>query len=213
MKGIIGKKLGMTRVFMDDGTAVPVTVIEAGPCVVTRVKTRETDGYEAVQLGFGRARAKSMTKPVEGQYRKANVKPKRHMFEFRIDDPGSYEVGQEIAADIFEAGETVDVTGWSKGRGFQGNIKRHGQSDGRATHGNRSHRVPGSIGQSATPARVWKGRKLPGRMGGRRVTVKRLSVVEVDGEKNILLVRGAVPGADNGLVLVRKTHVAGKPAR
>lgn len=206
MKGIIGKKLGMTRIFMEDGTAVPVTVVEAGPCVVTRVKTRETDGYEAVQLGFGRARRKSLTKPVEGQFKAAGVAPKRRLVEFRIDDPASYQVGQEIAVDIFEAGEIVDVTGWSKGRGFQGNVKRHGQSDPRATHGNRSHRAPGSIGQSATPARVWKGRKLPGRMGGRRVTVKKLSVVEVDGERNILLIKGAVPGADNGLVLVRKTN-------
>jgi large subunit ribosomal protein L3 len=202
MAAIIGRKLGMTRVFEDDGTAVPVTVIEAGPCVITRVKTTETDGYEAVQMGFGAARKKSLTKPVLGQYEKAGVRPMRKLTEFRVDNPGEYEVGQEIKADVFEPGQLVDVTGWSRGRGFQGVTKRHGMSTGRQTHGNRNHRKPGSIGQSATPARVWKGKKLPGRMGGARVTVKDLSVVNVDSSKNILLVRGAVPGASNGYVLI-----------
>ena len=192
----------MTRVFEEDGTAVSVTVVEAGPCVITRVKTTETDGYEAVQMGFSVTGKKSLTKPVLGQFTKAKVTPRRRLTEFRIDNPGDYEVGQEIKADVFEQGQLVDVTGWSKGRGFQGVTKRHGMSTGRQTHGNRNHRKPGSIGQSATPARVWKGKKLPGRMGGARVTVKDLSVVRADSSKNILLIRGAVPGASNGYLLI-----------
>ena len=202
MAAIIGKKLGMTRVFEEDGTAVPVTVIEAGPCVITRVRTKETDGYEAVQMGFDVVGKKSLTKPMLGQFAKAKVTPRRKLTEFRVNNPGDYEMGQEIKADVFETGQLVDVTGWSKGRGFQGVTKRHGMSTGRQTHGNRNHRKPGSIGQSATPARVWKGKKLPGRMGGVRVTVKDLSVVNVDSSKNILLIRGAVPGASNGYVLI-----------
>lgn len=209
MTGIIGKKLGMTRVFNEDGTAVPVTVIEAGPCVVTQVKTADTDGYEAVQLGFDRVRRKALNKPRMGHFERAGLAPRRKLTEFRVEDAGGYEVGQEIKVDIFEPGEIVDVTGISKGRGFQGVVKRHGFSVGRETHGNRNHRKPGSIGQSATPAKVWKGRKLPGRMGGRRVTLKHISVVEVDGDKNLLLVRGAVPGANNGYVLIRKAGVSG----
>lgn len=202
MAAIIGRKLGMTRVFEEDGTAVPVTVIEAGPCVVTGVRTQETDGYKAIQMGFGATRAKSLTKPVLGQFAKAKVAPKRKLTEFRVDDPGQYEIGQEIKVDVFEPGQIVDVTGWSRGRGFQGVTKRHGMSTGRQTHGNRNHRKPGSIGQSATPARVWKGKKLPGRMGGGRVTIKDLPVVNVDSNTNILLVRGAVPGASNGYLLI-----------
>ena len=209
MTGIIGKKLGMTRVFTEDGTAVPVTVIEAGPCVVTQVKTTGIDGYEAVQLGFDRTRRKSLSKPVMGQFEKAKLAPRKRLREFRVSDPDSYEVGQEIKVDIFAPGELVEVTGWSKGRGFQGVVKRHNKSIGRATHGNKCRRAPGSIGQSASPAKVWKGRKLPGRMGCDRVTLKRLSVVEVDADRNLLLVRGAVPGASNGLVLIRKTGAAG----
>ncbi len=209
MKGIIGRKLGMTRIFQEDGTAVPVTVIEAGPCVVTQVRTTENDGYGAVQLGFERVRRKSLTMPVLGQYKKAGVTPRRKLTEFRVEDPGKYEVGQELRADVFEPGDVVDVTGWSKGRGFQGVIKRHGFSGGRKTHGSRSHRIPGSIGQSATPARVWKGRKLPGQMGNERVTLKRLSIVEVDGDKNLLLIKGAVPGAANGFVLVKLSATDG----
>jgi large subunit ribosomal protein L3 len=202
MAAIIGKKLGMTRVFEEDGTAVSVTVVEAGPCVITRVRTKETDGYEAVQMGFDVVGKKSLTKPVLGQFAKAKVTPRRKITEFRVNNPGDYEMGQEIKADVFETGQLVDVTGWSRGRGFQGVTKRHGMSTGRQTHGNRNHRKPGSIGQSATPARVWKGKKLPGRMGGVRVTVKDLSVVNVDSNKNILLIRGAVPGASNGYLLI-----------
>ena len=210
MKAIIGRKLGMTRIFEEDGTAVPVTVIEAGPCVVTRVRTKDTDGYEAVQLGFESVKTKSLTKPVVGQFDKIGVAPLRRLKEFRVDSSGGYTVGQEIKADVFESGELVNVTGWSRGRGFQGVTKRHGMSTGRQTHGNRNHRKPGSIGQSATPARVWKGKKLPGRMGGGRVTVKDLSVVNVDSQKNLLLIRGAVPGAANGYLLISSTSRAGK---
>ena len=159
MKGIIGRKLGMTRIFDDDGTAIPVTVIEAGPCVVTQVKTRESDGYEAIQVGFDRVRRKALNRPELGHLAKAGVRPHRRLVEFRLDSAADFEVGQLIKADVFERGQVVEVTGGSKGRGFQGVIKRHGQHGGRETHGNRSHRVPGSIGQSATPARVWKGRR------------------------------------------------------
>ena len=209
MKGIIGKKLGMTRIFNEDGTAVPVTVIEAGPCVVTQIKTIETEGYEAVQLGFDRMRRKAANRPYGGHFAKHKLAPRRKLTEFRLENPTDYMVGQEILVDIFKPGDVVDVTANSKGRGFQGVVKRHGFSVGRKTHGNRNHRRPGSIGQSATPARVWKGRKLPGRMGNSRVTVRHLDVVTVDVEKNLLLVRGAVPGGSNGFVLVRKPD-AGK---
>ena len=206
MKGIIGKKLGMTRIFNEDGSATPVTVIEAGPCVVTQIKTKDTDGYEAVQLGFEKMRRKSATKPHIGQFAKHGLAPRRRLVEFRVDEPGEYQVGQEVTVDVFEPGDVVDVTGWSKGRGFQGVVRRHNFSVGRRTHGNRNHRKPGSIGQSATPARVWKGRKLPGRMGAARTTIKRLDVVQIDLEKNLLLVRGAVPGANDGVILVKKSN-------
>lgn len=206
MTGIIGKKLGMTRIFDESGAAVSVTVIEAGPCLVTRVRTKDRDGYEAVQLGFGRAKTKSLTKPVLGQFAKAKVPPQRRLREFRVTEPSRFEVGQEIKVDIFTPGEYVDVTGVSKGRGFQGVVKRYGHRGGDEAHGCMSHRVPGSLGQSAAPSRVYKGRKLPGRMGGERVTVRRVSVVQVDRDQNVLLVRGAVPGAANGLVVVRKSN-------
>jgi len=210
MSGIIGRKLGMTRVFTEDGTAVPVTVVEAGPCVVTGIRTDENHGYSAVQLGYEKARRKTLTKPVAGQYDAVKLAPRKVLREFRVNDPGSYEIGQQVTVDIFEPGEMVQVTGWSKGRGFQGNVKRHNKSVGRRTHGNRSKRAPGSIGQSASPSRVWKGRKLPGRMGGGRVTLRSLPVVEVDSDKGLLLIRGAVPGAANGLVLIRKRGESGK---
>lgn len=211
MTGIIGKKLGMTRIFDESGTSVTVTVIEAGPCLVTRVRTKDRDGYEAVQLGFERVRTKRLTKPVLGQFAKANVPPQRRLREFRVTEASGFEVGQEIRVDIFTPGEYVDVTGVSKGRGFQGVVKRHGFHGGDEAHGSTSHRVPGSLGQSAAPSRVYKGRKLPGRMGGERVTVRRVSVVQVDRDQNVLLVRGAVPGAANGLVVVRKSNTGKQP--
>jgi len=210
MSGIIGRKLGMTRVFAEDGTAVPVTVVEAGPCVVTGIRTDENHGYNAVQVGFEKARRKTLTKPVTGQYDAVKLAPRKVLREFRVEDPQSYEIGQQVTVDIFEPGETVQVAGWSKGRGFQGNVRRHNKSVGRRTHGNKCRRAPGSIGQSASPARVWKGRKLPGRMGGGRVTLRSLSVVEVDAVKGLLLIKGAVPGAANGLVLISKRGESGK---
>ncbi|MBD3347863.1 MAG: 50S ribosomal protein L3 [Candidatus Eisenbacteria bacterium] len=210
MSGIIGRKLGMTRVFTEDGSAVPVTVVEAGPCVVTGVRTEDRHGYGAVQLGYEKARRKTLTKPVAGQYDAVGLAPRKVLREFRVADPESYEIGQQVTVDIFEPGEMVQVTGWSKGRGFQGNVRRHNKSVGRRTHGNKSRRAPGSIGQSASPAKVWKGRKLPGRMGGERVRLRSLPVVEVDADKGLLLIRGALPGAANGLVMIRKTGGAGK---
>jgi large subunit ribosomal protein L3 len=210
MTGIIGRKLGMTRIFDENGTVVPVTVIEAGPCVVTQVKTKKHDGYEAVQLGFGTVRRKSLTKPELGHFDRAKLAPQRRLTEFRVSGTAGIAVGQEVKVDIFKHGDMVDVTGWSKGKGFQGVVKRHKHSGGNETHGCTSHRVPGSMGQSASPSRVWKGRKLPGRMGGERVTMQRLFVAGIDNEKNFLLIRGAVPGATNGFVLVKKRIAPGK---
>ena len=206
-KAILGKKIGMTQIFDEKGVAIPVTVIEAGPCTVVQVKTKDADGYEAIQLGFGEVKEKKLIKPMKGHFTKANVTPKKHLSEFRLDEI-SYNVGDEIKADIFSVGETVDVTGTSKGKGFQGVIKRHGQSRGPMGHGSMYHRRPGGLG-ATDPARVFKGRKLPGRFGGSRVTVQNLKIVKVDPEKNLLLIRGAVPGVKGGLVIVRDS-VKGK---
>jgi large subunit ribosomal protein L3 len=202
MLGIIGKKIGMTQVFDDKGEAVPATVIEAGPCPVVQVKTAEKDGYAAVQLGFGAKREKNISKPVIGHYKKVGQTAKAMLREFRTDDVSSYSTGQEVKVDQFEIGKRVDVIATSIGRGFQGTTKRHGFTGGKATHGVTTHRQPGSIGSSAYPSRVIKGKKLPGRMGGKRVTIKNLSVVAVDAEQSLLVVRGAVPGPVNSFVLV-----------
>jgi len=202
-KGLIGRKLGMTQVFSDEGAAVPVTVIEAGPCVVVQKKTRETDGYDAVQIGFGRKTPKRTTKPLQGHFKKADKGFFRILREFRIDDAGKYEVGAELNAGIFAVGDSVDIVGTSKGRGFAGGVKRHGFKGGRATHGSMFHRAPGSIGASADPSRVLKGTKLPGHMGDRRVTVQNLLVFGVHPERNLILVRGSVPGSMNGFVLIK----------
>jgi len=206
MLGIIGRKVGMTQVFNEKGEAVPATLIEAGPCPIVQVKTQEKDGYTALQLGFGDKREKNLTKPVIGQYKKAGVPARAMLREFLIDDVGEYQAGQEIKVDIFEIGKKVDVVATSIGRGFQGTTKRHGFTGGKATHGVTTHRQPGSIGASAFPSRVIKGKRLPGRMGGKRVTMKNLQVVAVDAEQSLLVVRGAIPGPVRGFVLV-------KPAR
>jgi large subunit ribosomal protein L3 len=206
MLGIIGRKVGMTQVFNEKGEAVPATLIEAGPCPIVQVKTQEKDGYTALQLGFGDKREKNLTKPVIGQYKKAGVPARAMLREFLIDDVGEYKAGQEIKVDIFEIGKKVDVVATSIGRGFQGTTKRHGFTGGKATHGVTTHRQPGSIGASAFPSRVIKGKRLPGRMGGKRVTMKNLQVVAVDAEQSLLVVRGAIPGPVRGFVLV-------KPAR
>lgn len=204
MIGLIGKKIGMTQVFSDQGEAVPVTVIEAGPCTVTEVRTHERDGYTAVQLGFGTNKEKRFTRPVLGQFKKRNLPPSRQVREFRVDDASPYAVGQSLTVAMFEKGQRVDVQGVTKGRGFQGVIKRHGFVAGHASHGPTMGREPGSIGASAYPSRVIKGKRLPGHMGAVNLTIKNLEVVGVDPEQNVLLVRGAVPGPANGLVFVKK---------
>ncbi len=193
----------MTQVFSDEGGAVPVTVIEAGPCVVIQKKTKETDGYDAIQLGFGRKKQKGVTKPLQGHFKKADKGFFRTLCEFRIDSPEDYEVGAELKADIFAVGDYVDIVGTSKGRGFAGGVKRHGFKGGRATHGSMFHRAPGSIGASADPSRVYKGTKLPGHMGDKRVTIQNLMIYGVRPERNLLLVRGSVPGSANGTVIIK----------
>ena len=203
MLGIIGRKVGMTQVFNEKGDAVPATVIEAGPCPIVQVKTKGKDGYAALQLGFGEKREKNLTKPVIGQYKKAGIPVRAMLKEFRIDDAGEYVAGQEIKVDLFEVGKKVDVVATSIGRGFQGTTKRHGFTGGKATHGVTTHRQPGSIGCSAYPSRVIKGKRLPGRMGGKRVTIKNLLVVAIDPEQSLLVVRGAIPGPVRGFVLVK----------
>ncbi len=202
--GIVGRKCGMTRVFTEDGVSVPVTVIEATPNRVTQVKTEETDGYRAVQVTTGTRRPSRVNKPAAGHFAKAGVEAGRGLWEFRLDGEGDFEVGGEIKVDIFEVGQKVDVTGISKGKGFAGTVKRHNFSTQDASHGNSlSHRVPGSIGQNQTPGRVFKGKKMAGHLGNVRRTVQNLEVVRVDAERNLLLVRGAVPGSEGGDVIVR----------
>ena len=209
VEGLIGKKLGMTQVFAEDGKVTPVTVIEAGPCVVVQRRTSERDGYEAVQLGMVDAgAAKRANRPSRGHHEKAGIPPTRFLREFPLDADDELKPGDSVLVDIFQGIDRVDVIGTSKGRGFQGVMKRHGFGGGRATHGSMFHRAPGSIGQSAFPSKVLKGMRGPGHMGSRRITVKNLSVVRVDAEKNLLLVRGSVPGAVGSSVLVRRSKTA-----
>ena len=202
-KGILGKKVGMTQVFTENGELIPVTVIEATPNVVLQVKTVETDGYEAVQVGFQDKREVLSNKPAKGHVAKANTAPKRFIKEFNDVELGEYEVGKEIKVDVFQAGDIVDVTGTTKGHGFQGPIKRHNQSRGPMTHGSRYHRGPGSMGAASDPSRVFKGKKLAGRMGGDRVTIQNLEIVRVDADKNVILVKGNVPGAKKSLIEIK----------
>ena len=205
MPGLIGKKVGMTRIFDDEGVQVPVTVIEVGPCPVVQVRSQERDGYQAVQLGFGQQSAKRATRPEAGHAAKAGLEaPPRLMREFRIADGEEYEVGQTLTVDLFSVGDLVKVTGNSKGRGFQGVVKRHGFAGRPGGHGHPMSRNPGSIGPGTDPSRVIKGKRLPGRMGGERTTIRNLQVVRVDGERNLLFVKGGVPGARNGYVLISK---------
>nr|WP_320010076.1 50S ribosomal protein L3 [uncultured Desulfobulbus sp.] len=200
-KGILGRKLGMTRVYDENGRSIPVTVIEAGPCTVLQKKTVAKEGYNAIQVGFLEKKAERLNKPEAGHFKRSGGKGFYHVKEFRIADPEAYEVGQEITlSEVLSVGEMIDITGQSKGRGFQGVMKRHGFHGGRKTHGSNFHRAPGSIGCSAWPARVVKGKKLPGRMGNDTVTQKNLKVVDIRTEDNVLLVRGTVPGAKNGVV-------------
>jgi large subunit ribosomal protein L3 len=204
MIGLIGKKVGMTQLFDERGEAIPVTVIEAGPCTVVEVRTLERDGYQAVQLGFGTNAEKRFLRPVLGQFKKRNLPPSRALKEFRVEDLDGIEVGQHLDVSLFEKGQHVDVQGVTKGRGFAGVVKRHKFVSGHASHGPTFGKQPGSIGASAYPSRVVKGKRLPGRMGGVNLTIKNLEVVGVDPEQNVLLVRGAVPGPPNGLVIIKK---------
>ncbi len=206
-KAILGRKLGMTQIFTEEGQVVPVTVIEAGNNVVIQNKTTESDGYNAVQLGFGEIKEKHLTKPLKGRFDKAGVEPVKYIREMRLAAPSEYKVGDKIGVDIFEAGQLVDVTGISKGKGFAGTVKRHGFARGPMGHGSKSHREPGSTGAmiSGHGGRVLKGKKLPGHMGNERVTVQRLTLVKVDADRNLLLIKGAVPGPKKGLLMIKET--------
>ncbi|WP_026895045.1 50S ribosomal protein L3 [Clostridiisalibacter paucivorans] len=205
MKGMLGKKIGMTQIFNEDGSVIPVTVIEGGPLVVVQKKTEDKDGYNAIQVGFDTVKEKKVNKPKKGHFDKAETEYKRYLREIKVDNIDEYEIGQEIKVDIFTEGESVDVIGISKGKGFQGAIKRHNQSRGPETHGSKYHRAVGSMGASAYPARVFKGKNLPGHMGNERVTVQNLEVVKIDVEKNLLLIKGAVPGPKGGLITIKDT--------
>ncbi len=205
-KAIIGKKIGMTQIFDEKGRVIPVTAIEAGPCVVAQVKNVETDGYEAIQLGFGEVKESKVNRPIKGHFAKSKLTPKKHLREFRVDSVEGVKVGDELKADTFVAGDKVDIQGISKGKGFQGVIKRHGQSRGPMGHGSMYHRRPGSMGPTSTPGRVFKGKKLPGHMGRNTITIQNLEVVKVDLDKNVILVKGSVPGA-NGSILKIKSSI------
>lgn len=207
MKMIIGRKIGMTRIFIGNDS-VPVTVIKAGPCVVVQKKTVEKDGYNSVQLGF--EKAKKVNKPLAGHFKKFGVEPLKILREFRVENPDEYEPGQVIKVDVFEKGEYVDVTGWTKGRGFAGAMRRWGFSGGPKSHGSKFHRELGSVGQHTEPAKIWKGKKMPGRYGNERVTVRNLQVVDIDPENDLLVVKGGVPGARGGLVLIRSAKAPKK---
>ncbi len=231
-KGILGKKIGMTQIFDEDGNMIPVTVIEAGPCVIVQKKTVENDGYQALKMGFDDKKVRvietkkfkvevekdgekvsetkeskkyNVPKPLKGMFDKANVTFKKVIKEFKLDNSSEYEVGQEIKVDIFSEGEKIDVTGISKGKGFQGTIKRHNGHRGPMTHGSKYHRGPGSMGSSASPSKVFKSKKLPGHMGSEKITVQNLDIVKVDTERNLLLVKGAVPGAKGGYLVIKES--------
>ncbi|MGN1317865.1 MAG: 50S ribosomal protein L3 [Lachnospirales bacterium] len=205
-KAIVAKKIGMTQVFAENGLLIPVTVLEAGPCVVTQVKTVENDGYEAIQVGFGDVKVNKVNKPMKGHFDKASVEPKKVLKEFRLDSIEGMTVGTELKADVFAAGDKVDATGISKGKGYQGPIKRHGQHTGPVSHGSKFHRAVGSMSSATTPGKVKKGKKMAGHMGSVQVTIQNLEVVRVDADKNLLLIKGAVPG-NKGSVLVIKNSV------
>ena len=209
-KAILTKKVGMTQIFNEDGVLTPVTVLQAGPCVVTQVKTVENDGYSAVQVGYEDIREKLVNKPKKGHFAKAGVAAKRFVKEFRFEDAESYTLGQEIKVDVFTAGDKIDATAKSKGKGFQGAIKRHGQSRGPMAHGSKYHRHAGSNGACSDPSKVFKGKRMPGHMGHVKVTVQNLEVVRVDAENNLLLVKGAVPGPKKSLVTIKETVKCGK---
>jgi large subunit ribosomal protein L3 len=209
---LFGIKLGMTRFFLDEGKSTPVTIVKAGPCVVVQKKTRDTDGYEAIQVGFETQKEERVNKPLRGHFERSGKGCFRHLREIRVDDAGAFELGQEIGSDVFSIGDRIRVSSKSKGRGFAGVVKRHGFAGGKKTHGCRSHRVPGSIGASATPSRVFKGKKLPGRMGNQRTTVKNLMVVDVRPDLGVIAIRGAVPGSRDAVVEISRVHTAKEQA-
>ncbi|QOV19763.1 50S ribosomal protein L3 [Blautia liquoris] len=204
-KAILATKVGMTQIFNEDGTVIPVTVLQAGPCAVTQIKTQDNDGYSAVQVGFTEKREKLINKPIKGQFDKARVSYRRFLKEFRLDDAEDYKLGQEIKADIFETGDKVDATAVSKGKGFQGAIKRHNQSRGPMAHGSKYHRHAGSNGSASDPSKVFKGKKMPGHMGGKQITVQNLEIIRIDSDNNLLLVKGSVPGPKKALVTIKET--------
>lgn len=203
-KAILGKKIGMTQIFNEEGQLIPVTVVEAGPCTIVQKKEEEKEGYNAVQLGFGYVKERRVNKPSKGHFDKVNTEYKKYLKEFKLEN-NEYEVGQEIKADIFEAGEKIDVSGISKGKGFAGVIKRWNQHRGPMTHGSKYHRRPGSMGMSSSPSRVFKGKRLPGHMGHKLITVQNLEIIRVDAENNLLLIKGAVPGPKNTLLSIKET--------
>ena len=209
-KGLIGKKIGMTQIFDEAGNAVPVTVVEAGPCVITQKKTMENDGYEAIQVGFGDVKVNRVNKPMKGMFDKAGVPYKRFVREFKFENAEEYSVKDEIKADIFTAGDKVDASAIAKGKGFQGAIKRHGQSRGPMAHGSKYHRHAGSNGACSSPSKVFKGKKMPGHMGAKKVTTQNLEIVRVDAENNLILVKGAVPGPKKAMVTIKETVKSGK---
>lgn len=208
--GILGTKLGMTQVFDESGKAIPVTVVQAGPCTVTQIKTKQTDGYSAIQVGFKETREKALNKPLLGHLAKSNTAPVRHLHEYRIDNASEYELGQEIKADAFTAGQVIDVVGTSIGRGFAGYQKRHNFKRGPMAHGSKNHRAPGSTGAGTTPGRVYPGKRMAGRLGGSQVTIRKLMVVRVDAERNLLLVKGAVPGKPGALLNIMPEKKVGR---
>ncbi len=208
--GILGTKLGMTQVFDEAGRSIPVTVVQAGPCTVTQIKTADTDGYSAIQVGFYEVAEKSLNRPERGHLKKAEATPLRHLKEYRLDNVGEYQLGQQIKADIFVAGQAVDVIGTSIGRGFAGYQKRHNFKRGPMAHGSKNHRLPGSTGAGTTPGRVYPGKRMAGRLGGSQVTVRKLTVVRVDGERNLLLIQGAVPGKPGALINIVPAKQVGK---
>ncbi len=205
MKKILGKKIGMTQIFNEDGTVVPVTVIEAGPVKVVQKKTLENDGYNAIQVGYEAKKERKVNKPLKGHFDKAQVEYQKYLREFAVENPDEFEIGQEIKVDIFETGEKIDVTGVSKGKGTQGPIKRYGLRRGRESHGSKYHRAPGAMSAASSPGRVLKGKKLAGRMGNEKVTVQNLEIARVDGERNLLLVKGAVPGPKGSFVTIKQS--------
>jgi len=208
--GILGTKLGMTQIFDDAGVSIPVTVIQVGPCTVTQVKTKQTDGYSAIQVGYGEVKPKALNRPLLGHLAKSSAPALRHLREYHIDNSSDYALGQQIKADIFTTGQIVDVSGKSIGRGFAGNQKRNNFGRGPMSHGSKNHRAPGSIGAGTTPGRVYPGKRMAGRLGGKRVTIRKLTVVRVDPERNLLLIKGAIPGKPGALVSIVPANLVGK---